>query len=232
MQKFCPRCGKEVEKVFGPRGLCSDCYSETAEFVELPDEITFDQCSVCRSYKVENTWNEFESDEKLVFDLLKPFEKEEVEMSAAFNREGEKYVVQVFMEKEENGEIVKQASEVVMRPEKTQCFKCSRYSGGYFEAILQLRGKVTDEMLGQLMDTAAEMTNKDRNDFISNVEEIHGGYDIYASSLKMVDRLVQQLEERFEVEEKRSRELVGEKDGEEVYRTVVSARVTGLKSQS
>ncbi|MDY6788853.1 MAG: 60S ribosomal export protein NMD3 [Candidatus Nanohaloarchaea archaeon] len=225
MQKFCPKCGEEADDLFGSRGLCRDCFEGAVDLVDLPEEITFDQCSVCASYKVKNTWKDFESDQKLIFDLLRPYEKEEVEMSASFRKKGEKYIVNVLMEKPVKGEIIQQTSEVVLKPEKKQCKKCARYAGGYFEVIVQLRGNISEDMFGELMESAGKVTSQDRNDFISNVEEIDQGYDVFVSSKKMARSMISFLEERFKLEKKWSRELVGEEEGEKIYRTVVSVRI-------
>ncbi|MDY6778407.1 MAG: 60S ribosomal export protein NMD3 [Candidatus Nanohaloarchaea archaeon] len=224
MQKFCPKCGADVEQVFGSNGLCRDCFTEEHDLVELPDEITFRQCRVCGSYLVGHSWNEFESDEKLVYDLLEKYEEEEVEMSASFRQRGEVYLVNVLMRQTINGEEIEQTHEIRMEPEKTQCDKCSRHQGGYYEVILQLRG-LSEDAFGELMDTASGVTEQDRTDFIANVEERDGGYDVYASSRKMAEKLLQELREHFSVEEERSKELVGEEDGERVYRTVIAAHV-------
>ena len=225
MEKFCPKCGKTVEKVFGPKNVCVDCYRDMEDLVEIPEEINFVQCSVCGSYRIQNVWKKFESDEKLVFDVLRQYEDEDVKMSASFNKRGEVYDVEVLMEEDKKGRKVRQVAETRLVPEKKQCMKCSKYHGGYFEAILQIRGDVSNDMLGELMDSAAEVTEEDRNDFISNVEEIHGGFDVYVSSKKMLRSLLEDLKNEFRVEEKWSKELVGQEEGEEVYRTVVSARI-------
>ena len=225
MDKFCPRCGKTVDKLFGPRKVCIDCFRDTQDFVELPDEIRFEQCSVCGNYRINNVWKDFESDEKLVFDVLGQYEKEDVEMGASFRRQGEVYNVNVVMEREVNDEIVRQVKELEMIPEKTQCMKCSRFQGGYFEAILQIRGKINQDNFGNMMEFAGGKTSEDRSNFVSNVEEKHGGYDVYVSSMNMLRSLLEFLKEHHGVEEKWSKELVGQKEGQEVYRTVVSARI-------
>jgi NMD protein affecting ribosome stability and mRNA decay len=75
------------------------------------------------------------------------------------------------------------------------------------------------------MDEAAHVTDRDRSAFISNVEEIDNGYDLYLSNRKMARALLDHLKEQFNVDEQRSKELVGESDGEKQYRTVISARV-------
>ncbi len=225
MEKFCPRCGKTVEKVHGPKNVCADCYRTTEDFVEIPEEIEFIQCPVCGNYRIENVWKDFEGDQKLVYDVLKQFEKEEVEMAVSFKKRRNKYIVEVMMEVQDAGDTIRQVKNTELVPKEKQCKKCSRYQGGYFEAILQLRGKISEDMFGELMEKAGRMTSKDRSDFVSNVEEIHGGYDVYVSSLKMLRSILEDLNEEFDVDENWSRELVGRKDGEEIYRTVVSARI-------
>ncbi len=225
MQQFCPKCGTETDQLFGSRGLCRDCYSEHTEFIELPDEIRFDQCSVCGDYKVENVWKEYEGDEKLIYDLLRQYEKDTIEMSASFRKQGETYIVNVLMERYEDSEPVQQTREVRLIPEKTQCRDCSRFHGGYFEAIVQLRGNISEAMFGNVMDHASEATNEDRSNFVSNVEQRDGGYDIYASSSAMAEAIVDFISERFKIEKTRSKELVGADDGQEVYRTVISVQI-------
>lgn len=226
MKQFCPKCGTSIDTPLGPKGLCKNCYRERHDLVELPDEIRFDQCSQCNDYKIQNTWNEFTGVQDMIFDLLKPHEEEDIEMSASFQSTGETYTVHVIMIDEIDGKQVEQTQKVQLVPEKTQCPTCARFHGGYFEAIVQLRGAISEDQFGTLMDAAADLTNEDKNHFISNVEERDGGYDIYTSSKTMAKRLVDQLQEHTSVDITRSRERIGEKDGEPVFRTVISARVS------
>ncbi|MCJ7450252.1 MAG: 60S ribosomal export protein NMD3 [Candidatus Nanohaloarchaeota archaeon QJJ-9] len=229
MQKFCPRCGEEVEKVYGNKGLCKDCFIDKEEFVEIPDEIEFRQCSVCKDYKLGNVWKEYKTDQNLVYDLISQYEKDNVDMSASYRKKGEKYVVNVMMVKEVDEKELKQTKEVVLKPEKTQCDKCSKFRGGYYNALLQLRGNITEDSLGELMDRASDLTNEDRNDFVADVVEKHGGYDIYTSTRSMAENLVNILKEKFEMEVKRSKKLVGKEDGQKVYKSTISARIEGYK---
>lgn len=225
MEQFCPKCGTSIEQPLGPKGLCKDCYRERHDLVDLPDEIRFDQCSQCKDYKIENTWHEFTGTQDMIFDLLKPYEDEDVEMSASFRSRGETYIVNVMMIDMVDGTQVEQTQEIELIPEKTQCKTCARFQGGYYEAIVQIRGSISEDMFGELMDAAADLTNKDRNHFISNVEERDGGYDVYVSSQAMANRIIDQLQEHASTDVTRTRERVGEKDGEPVFRNVISARV-------
>jgi len=225
MQQFCPKCGTETDQLFGSRGLCRDCYSEHTEFIELPDEIRFDQCSVCGDYKVENVWKDFDGDERLIYDLLRQYENDSIEMSASFRTQGETYIVNVLMERYEDGEPIQQTRELRLVPEKTQCRDCSRFHGGYFEVIVQLRGTISEAMFGKVMEHAGSVTEDDRSNFVSNVEQRDGGYDIYASSSAMADAIVDFIDERFTLETTRSKELVGADDGQEVYRTVIAVQI-------
>lgn len=226
MDQFCPKCGASIDTPLGPKGLCKDCYRKRHDLVDLPDEIRFDQCSQCNDYKIENTWNEFTGTQDMIFDLLKPHEDESVEMSASYQTKGETYIVNVMMIDEIDGKQVEQTQRVKLVPEKTQCPTCARFQGGYYEAIVQLRGTISEAQFGELMDAAADLTNKDKNHFISNVEQRDGGYDVYVSSQAMANRIIDQLKDHANVDIKRSRERIGEKDGEPVFRNVISARVS------
>jgi len=76
-----------------------------------------------------------------------------------------------------------------------------------------------------IVDKAAELTNMNRSDFLSNVEKIDGGYDYYLSTEKMNKKILSELRSKFDPDIERSYELVGERDGQRVYRNIVSVRL-------
>lgn len=227
MEKFCPQCGAETEHLVGPRGVCRDCYSESHSPLDIPDEVTFPQCSHCMDYRIGNTWKEYEGDEEMVLGLLKQYEDEDIDVAVSYRRQGEKLIANLLIREFVDGELIESTTEVTLRPEQTQCPKCSRFHGGYYEAILQLRGGVTESSFGELMDRATAITNEDRNNFIANVEERDGGYDIYCSTDSMANSLVTILRDEYSIDVERSREIVGADDGEEVYRQVIAVHLGG-----
>lgn len=227
MEQFCPQCGTSTDTLLGPRGLCRECYTESFEPLDIPDEITFEQCTHCNDYRIGNTWKEYRGDEPMVLAVLKQYEEEDIDVAVSFRRQGEVYIANLLIRDFEDGELIETTQEVTLRPEKTQCPKCSRYHGGHYSTIVQLRGEVTESSFGELMDRATEITNEDRNNFIANVEERDGGYDIYCSTDTMANGLVDILRDQYDPSVERSRELVGERDGEKQYRKTVAVRLGG-----
>ncbi|MDY6769324.1 MAG: 60S ribosomal export protein NMD3 [Candidatus Nanohaloarchaea archaeon] len=225
MDAPCPKCGAETEG-YGPRNLCRDCFLEEEDLIKVPDEITVERCSHCRRVRRGMDWVEVESEQEMISLVLEDELATENVTAVSFTEEGNTYHLRLMLEKNVEGETFQQEVETDLVVEEVQCPPCSRFEGGYYEYTIQFRGEHLEEVLELVMDRAAEVTERHREDFVSNVEEADGGYDVYVSSRDMAEALLKVVRERYDMEEKRSRELVGEEDGEKVYRSVVSARVT------
>ena len=76
-----------------------------------------------------------------------------------------------------------------------------------------------------MVDEAAEATNETRKDFLANINENDYGYDFYLSTERITKKILSMLRDEYDPEIKRSYELIGEENGEEVYRNVVSVRM-------
>ena len=99
----------------------------------------------------------------------------------------------------------------------TTCPRCSRISGGYFEAIIQLRGdpKKVAKSAESIMKRLEKLT------FISKTEEKEEGIDIYAGDSKAVVGLMGELGLRTLI----SKKLVGQDEGKQLYRTTFLVRL-------
>ncbi|MFB6216842.1 MAG: NMD3-related protein, partial [Candidatus Aenigmatarchaeota archaeon] len=48
LSKFCPRCGKETENLYGEgKKLCPDCYPDKNDLLDIPDKVEIEVCPVC-----------------------------------------------------------------------------------------------------------------------------------------------------------------------------------------
>lgn len=97
-----------------------------------------------------------------------------------------------------------------VRTQSKACPVCSRIAGGYYEAVLQFR---TDFDPRKMLDL----------EFISKVEGVRGGFDVYVTSSNYARKVSRELSKKgFLVKE--SKKLVGMRKGETTYRGFTSIK--------
>lgn len=224
LSKFCPRCGKETDKLYGEKKqLCSECYPEKNSLLEIPDELEIKICSVCGRMQHHGEWVEEYTIQEQLGLAFSDYAEDDIRMELQFwEDEDEEYIsVRVHSFKDD----LHDESDTKVEFEEVQCSECARFNGGFFKAKIQLRGSDLEKVSNAIVDKAAELTNENRKDFLSNVDQVDGGYDYFLSTEPMNKKILSMLRDRFDPKIERSYELIGEKNGEEVYRNVVSVRV-------
>jgi NMD protein affecting ribosome stability and mRNA decay len=108
------------------------------------------------------------------------------------------------------------ARTAIVRLKNISCPECSRRAGGYFEAVLQLRGGFGKKNLESIVDDVEK--HKDKFSFVSEIRKVPGGYDIYLGSKSSAEKIVKQYRDKAEI--KRSNQLVGldKQSGKKKYR--------------
>ncbi len=131
-------------------------------------------------------------------------------------------------------ELHDESRHVTVYVRQTVCPRCSKFLGGYFEAILQVRAEdrpLTDEerkAIGKLVEEKVdEIMRRDRMGFIQDTIEKEEGLDFYMGSTSSARKLAQAIKERFGGTISEAYELVGvdRQTSREVYRTSVSVRI-------
>lgn len=225
LSKFCPRCGRETEKLYGnEKKLCPECFPEKNELLEIPDVVELEVCPTCGRMRKRGEWIEEYSLEDQLAAKFEEFSEDDVEMELQYWEEDDKMFVLVHAFKDD----IKAEYETELRINKEQCETCSQFEGGFYKVKIQLRGEGDlDEISNQMAEKAAEVTNKDRKSFLSNIDKTSQGYDFYLSTEKIAGKILSLLKNRYDPEVKRSYELVTERDGQKVYRNVISVRLEG-----
>jgi len=204
---ICPKCGKNnKEKSFvGP--FCSDCY----EFkIRIPKHTKVRECKKCGRIKMNKGWTVYNKKkiEEYVKEKFKGgFEKIDYYLDSFtavmyFRVEGKLYMVDKKFEP---------------KLEVTVCPECSKKSGGYFEAIIQVRGDQTkiDKFAMKLEKFLRNTT------FITKTKELKEGIDLYVGSSKAVVNMFRELRMKAKI----SRKLFTQKKGKRMYRTTFAIRV-------
>jgi len=222
LSKFCPRCGKETDNLYGEeQKLCPDCYPDTNDLLEIPDVVEIHTCSICGRMKKSGEWLEEYSLEDQLAKKFEEFAEEEIDMELQYWEENDKMFVRVHAFKGE----IEDFYDTELRIKTHQCQNCSQFQGGFYKVKLQLRGEDVDRLSNEMADVAAEATNKDRKDFLANIEQNDNGYDFYFSTEKIAREVLDMLKTKRNPDVKRSYELIGQDDGQEVYRNVISVRL-------
>lgn len=218
--KFCPGCGKKTNDLI--EGICSECYHKKNEIVNLPKEIKIDACWRCNNLKHKGKWKNIILEkllEEKILDVLevegkikkvdiilddpnkKPFT---VEVEATITKDDVEFV---------------ESDTIIVDINKGICDICSRISSGYYQAILQLRGP--QNKINPSMEIANEIIENSSSSmaFISKIEEVKNGVDLYLGSKSTAKKISKVLSERFKTENKSSKTIYGLKDGKKIYRS-------------
>ena len=237
----CPRCGRECNRLFN--SVCRDCFFETFKLIELPHVLHVRICSTCGAYFHRGRWENIGNIEDVVLKAVENIlfihnEAGDVEIYLE-PREITPYTYKVRAEVDAmiKEEPVHAEAETEVRIQRTACDMCSRESGGYFEAIIQIRAAgrfPTEEEKRRCMAIAREtmesMRKKgDRLAFISDVLEQKEGIDFYMGSMNASRQVCRLITSELGGSFSESPTLVGMKDGKNLYRITFSLRLPEFK---
>ena len=203
--------------------MCAECYPEKNDLLDIPDKVEITVCGVCGRMRKSGEWIEAYSMQEQLAEKFSDFSEPDVEMELQFweDEEGDVQVrVHAFM-----GEM-QDHYDTEVEFQQEQCRDCAKFEGGFYKVKMQLRGeKPLEPVSKDIVDEAAEATNETRKDFLSNIDEHDHGYDFFLSTERMAKKILTMLRNEYEPDVKRSYELIGEEQGEEVYRNVISVRI-------
>jgi len=209
---FCARCGKEIKGF----GLCVACYLDLNPIYVENFEIV--RCPVCGHF-LYKTWNEKIDNMQIIKNIKFP-EKIEVrkidlhyKISKILN-----FTARIYG-KYNNEEFEREISGKCKIIKKI-CIECSRSARGYYEAIIQFRGNEVQ------IKRAMEFLNMNKK-FISKVEEVKNGCDVYLTSKDFANSLIKIFSDGGATI-KLSKSIGGVKDGKTVFRKCILIKFPDL----
>ncbi|WP_243466576.1 60S ribosomal export protein NMD3 [Methanosarcina mazei] len=221
----CPKCGTECDKLFD--SVCRDCFFETFKLIDLPLVLHVKICSSCGAYFHRSRWENIGNLEEVVLKAVENAlfihdEAGDVELYLE-PKEITPYIYMVRAEVDAivRGEPVHAEAATEVRVQRIACDMCSRESGGYFEAIIQIRAAgrfPTEEEKRRCSAIAREamesMKKKgDRLAFISDYQEQKEGIDLYMGSMNASRQVCRMIISELGGSFAESPTLVGMKDG-------------------
>ncbi|MFH1285356.1 MAG: NMD3-related protein, partial [Candidatus Micrarchaeota archaeon] len=201
------------EKTKFAGSFCVNCYLKRMK-VDVPGKITIEVCKNCNRIKhargMEKRTDEFVK--KLVLKQCKgKFADAQLEIDEQSG------AIRMLFLLQEGEDVVELKRSIPFEVRYTCCPECSRVSGGYFEAIVQLRGN--EEKIVRVLPKLQRIL--ERETFVSNVKELKEGVDLYVGSYKAAAEVLSLLG----YNPKKSVKLSGMKDGHRVYRTTFCLRL-------
>ncbi len=234
---FCVECGAE-----GPTygGVCATCFAKKHPLLEPPANLDLPRCKSCGRFRFRAGWSKTDLGSAIPQVLseqvgpLPPFTG--VRFAHESHEEDEN---NYFLTVEARGrhEDLEQVQEfrVRLRIKPSLCDLCQKQAGRYFEGILQVRGDGRDltpdevRRVRTMVLARVERGREDGGDFLSKIEEVHGGLDFYVSTNALGLRLAKEVAEAMGGTVASSPKLYGQRAGKELYRVTSLVRLPAVQ---
>lgn len=217
---YCVSCGKETNNLY--KGCCIACFLKQETFCSPPKKMDVLVCRNCGAFKIEKKW-EKETLDVVRAQFLKKYVKKSLEdVNITFDEDKDEVLFQMKF----NGVPFEERKKIKMRLKNSLCDMCSKIMGGYFEAVVQVRGErhLDRAEIEMADDIVNKILGEKKNAFITKREERHGGVDYYIGDRHDAANIAKLMREHFYAEMTVSSSLVGMREGKEVYRTTYSVR--------
>ncbi len=204
----CPKCGKKSTDIDFIDAFCVECYPVN---VKEPKAITVDVCKHCKKMFLAGEWMPLSSN-KISRHVESKAKGDFSEVKYDFARQELMFTIR------KGDAQVKVRRKCYAKIQYVTCRHCSRLSGGYFEAIVQLRGdEKRVEKYRKIFERGVEGKT-----FIAKEKPLKsGGVDMLIGSRRVVLSIVQGLGLRAKI----TRKLVGTIRGRKAYRTTFAIRL-------
>ncbi|MCI4335343.1 MAG: 60S ribosomal export protein NMD3 [Thermoplasmata archaeon] len=238
MAEFCVVCGRTGLPL--EEGVCTDCFVAKNPLVTVRARPGVVLCPECGARKVGEAWERRGAPPLLSLEDLRPLlvAREGVGIRRAnFEEGGKQRLVRelrgsVDVRFRDTERSVPLSFEV--RVEHRTCTNCSRRSGGFYTAVIQLRGpegrrrmkaNALREALRVRWDALIPLTRTDWREALSWFEPLKEGWDFYLTDTESARSLARWMRGRLGATLTESPSLWGRKDGREVYRVTFCLRV-------
>ena len=233
---FCVKCGEECEESID--GLCISCWLDGRRLVDLPHHVDLHVCANCGEYDYGGRWvrrDPMVAIQDAAADAIMVVRGADVTSisTSVEEQDPRTFVVTVHAGCDVMGYPAEGEASTIVRVKNTVCRRCSRQLGSYYEAILQIRtgsGRLSpedrEETLAMVENSVARQAATNRSLFITKMEIVTGGVDVYLSSMSLGKSLARELADAYCAETKESPKLVGQTtDGQDMYRITYLVRL-------
>lgn len=236
-REFCVVCGRTGRPLVD--GVCGECAADRTTLVSVPAHVEVVLCPTCGARLRGRQWERAGASSLLTAEDLAPFLVFHPEVglrsvrweelrSTATTRDLVGTAKVRFREIEREVQLP-----LSVRTIHRTCIECSRRSGRYYTAILQLRGSGDSreerarELRARLAGVWEELVREARPEWrraCSWREELPEGWDCYFSETLAARAVARLARQKFGAKVTESASLYGRKDGQDLYRVTFCLR--------
>jgi nonsense-mediated mRNA decay protein 3 len=237
---ICVECGAEAPKLIG--GCCPACFVKDEPLLVVPQVLDVELCAHCDARHVGSHW--FDPDEGVPLQEIREEALRAAVRVHALVREADvemaerpqddrnfEYTVRLLGDVE--GVPVQDESRVLVRMRRGVCDRCSRMFGGYYAAVIQLRGsqrdvrpgeiKLAHKTIGDELDRLRATGNREA--FLTKSGPVPGGFDYYLGDIEACRLIARVVADRLGATVAETAKLSGRKEGEDIYRVTFLVRI-------
>ncbi len=235
--EFCVVCGATGRRLTD--GVCPECAADRTTLLSVPERAVVVICPHCGARKVGAQWERPGESPLVTAEDLVRFLRVPPEVGVRRVRWEETSAAGTIRELTGTADVVFRGVprtvevHLSVRTEHQTCTDCSRKSGRYYTAVLQLRGGLEREneksraLHARLDGTWTSLLGECRADWrnaISWREELPEGYDVFFTQTLAARAVAKLAKQRFGATVKESATLFGRKDGQDIYRVTLCLR--------
>ncbi len=244
MRRFCSVCGEVTDELI--ENKCRRCYASEKRLIKIAPRLETKACRHCRRYLRNGKWT-VAKDEK---SMLEEAARASLEGSIRVEMKAPSLDIQVREPVRTSASVysipitvtargriqgleIEASESAEVRLSYGICDECSRLRGGYYEAIVQLRGpaplgEAEREKFDRFVSERVAKSG-DRRAFIARIEDLHEGLDFYLGSAKLARKVARALRGKYGGTITESAKLFGKKEGKELYRVTIAVRLPKME---
>lgn len=216
--KFCPKCGKETEKLYD--NLCSDCFIGKMKLSDkIPEKMVLGTCKMCGKIFLGD--GKFRDAEGAIENLLEKILKQKEIISATYRMAGNSVWLTIEMEVQGLKKEIEKNIPIVNKT--ITCSFCSLKKASYYNVTIQVRvpKKMEDKIVDEIEREMDRINEHDNYAFISGIQKLKEGVDLFVGSKGAADHVLRYLQRKYKVRTKTSRKLYGLIEGKKSYRDTI-----------
>lgn len=236
--EFCILCGRTGRELV--EGVCSDCAADRATLLSPPGRGVVVLCPTCGARKLGSHWEREDTSTVLTHEDLNPLLTVHPEAAIRSIQWEETQVSALLHEFRGTARVRFRGAErtvevpLTVKVEHRTCPECSRKSGHYYTAVLQIRGELDGprekppqlrDRLEQQWTTLMRDARPDWRKAVSWREALPEGWDLYVVDTLAARSMARLAKQRYGAKIKESATLVGRKDGNDLYRVTFCLRL-------
>jgi len=199
---FCVKCGKNASV----NNFCEDCFLLANKLFDA-DNIMIYFCKKCKRYFLKGKNIAIDDAIKQAIKTKHKIKNIEIKKKTVGNKIYATIICSGYINPCKK--IKLEEKRIVVNIMKRVCDDCTKLSGNYYEALIQVRGEDAEKIFKKIKWML-------RNVLIAGIEKKKYGYDIRFVNKNEAFKIANQMRKRFSVND--SYKLVGDKKGEKIYR--------------